>query len=247
MAANGNEAVSLSQLKALSDSIGAEVDGKVASPASAGTAGQVLSTNGTATEWIDLPEGTVYTGTAPITVSGSAIGITAASTGAAGSMSAADKAKLDGIDANANNYVLPAATASTIGGVKPGTGCEVTGDGTLNVTVTGGGDYELPIASYTALGGVLAFPEDTVSGALVRIMNGLDTRGVPEPGYPNGTIFVKSATISEDGAMSYSDKAKLDGIAANANNYVLPSASSTVLGGVKFATDTDFNAYMGIS
>lgn len=117
MAANGNEAVSLSQLKALSDSIGAEVDGKVASPASAGTAGQVLSTNGTATEWIDLPEGTVYTGTAPITVSGSAIGITAASTGAAGSMSAADKAKLDGIDANANNYVLPYATSTVLGGI----------------------------------------------------------------------------------------------------------------------------------
>ena len=213
MAANGNEAVSLSQLKALSDSIGAEVDGKVASPASAGTAGQVLSTNGTATEWITLPEGTVYTGTAPITVSGSAIGITAASTGAAGSMSAADKAKLDGIDANANNYVLPAATASTIGGVKPGTGCEVTGDGTFNVTVSGGTEYQ---------------------GTAPIVVAG-------------NTVSITAASTSAAGSMSAADKVKLDGIAANANNYVLPSASSTVLGGVKFATDTDFNAYMGIS
>lgn len=43
-----------------------------------------------------------------------------ATTEAAGLMSAADKAKLDGIAAQANNYVLPAASTS-IGGVKQGT------------------------------------------------------------------------------------------------------------------------------
>lgn len=35
-------------------------------------------------------------------------------------MSAADKAKLDGIDAGANNYSLPLASSSTRGGVKIG-------------------------------------------------------------------------------------------------------------------------------
>lgn len=43
-----------------------------------------------------------------------------ATTGAAGLMSAADKSKLDGIAANANNYSLPLASASTRGGVKTG-------------------------------------------------------------------------------------------------------------------------------
>ena len=47
--------------------------------------------------------------------------------------------------------------------------------------------------------------------------------------------------------MSAGDKAKLDGIAANANNYALPQASSTTLGGVKFASNRDFCAYMGIT
>ena len=39
-----------------------------------------------------------------------------------------------------NNYTLPAATSSTIGGVKPGTGLEVQSDGTLNAT--GGGEAD---------------------------------------------------------------------------------------------------------
>lgn len=43
--------------------------------------------------------------------------IPTATTSVAGKMSAADKTKLDGIAASANNYVLPAAGAS-IGGVK---------------------------------------------------------------------------------------------------------------------------------
>jgi hypothetical protein len=64
---------------------------------------------------------TGVTGTAPIVSSGGAapaISISAATTSAAGSMSAADKTKLDGIATNANNYVLPTATASTLGGAK---------------------------------------------------------------------------------------------------------------------------------
>lgn len=39
--------------------------------------------------------------------------------------------------ASLKNYTLPAATSSTIGGIKPGVGLEVTIDGTLNAT--GGG------------------------------------------------------------------------------------------------------------
>ena len=41
------------------------------------------------------------------------------------------------------------------------------------------------------------------------------------------------ATPSQNGHMSSTDKAKLDGIANNANNYSLPTASATVLGGIK--------------
>ncbi len=41
-----------------------------------------------------------------------------ATTNKAGLLSAEDKKKLDGIAANANNYTLPAATKSALGGVK---------------------------------------------------------------------------------------------------------------------------------
>jgi len=49
------------------------------------------------------------------------------------SFTTALKTKLDGIAANANNYSLPIATPSVLGGVKDGTGVTVAGDGTLSV------------------------------------------------------------------------------------------------------------------
>lgn len=82
-------------------------------PATRGTSGQVLQTDGSGgTSWTAPAGGTVtsVTGTAPITSSGGTapvISISAATTIAAGSMSAADKTKLDGIASNANNYVHP--------------------------------------------------------------------------------------------------------------------------------------------
>jgi hypothetical protein len=58
-----------------------------------------------------------------------------ATTGAAGFMSAADKTKLDGIAANANNYSLPTATASVLGGIKVGTNLSIS-NGVLSSTDT---------------------------------------------------------------------------------------------------------------
>jgi hypothetical protein len=48
-----------------------------------------------------------------------------------------DKSKLDAIEANANNYVLPVATVSVLGGIKVGTGLEIVAE-VLNVTISGG-------------------------------------------------------------------------------------------------------------
>lgn len=50
-----------------------------------------------------------------------------------------EKQKLAGVVAGANNYTLPAATASTLGGVKQGTGVTIADDGTISVTGGGGG------------------------------------------------------------------------------------------------------------
>lgn len=45
---------------------------------------------------------------------------------------AAEKAKLAGVAVGANNYVLPAPTASTIGGVKAGNNVTISKDGTIS-------------------------------------------------------------------------------------------------------------------
>lgn len=63
----------------------------------------------------------------------------AATTSAPGLMSASDKTKLNGIATGANKYTLPAATASTLGGIKVGGGLSVTSDGTLSATGGGSG------------------------------------------------------------------------------------------------------------
>ena len=47
------------------------------------------------------------------------------------------------------------------------------------------------------------------------------------------------ASTSADGLMSKEDKAKLDDVAANANAYVLPAATTSALGGVKQAAHVD--------
>lgn len=59
-----------------------------------------------------------------------------ATTSAAGLMSSADKTKLDGVASSANNYSLPTASSSTLGGIKIGTGLSIDGSGV--VTASGG-------------------------------------------------------------------------------------------------------------
>lgn len=51
-----------------------------------------------------------------------------------GLMSANDKAKLDGIAVGANKYVLPVASAATLGGIKLGSGLSAATDGTVSVS-----------------------------------------------------------------------------------------------------------------
>lgn len=51
-------------------------------------------------------------------------------------------------------------------------------------------------------------------------------------------ITLPAATTSLAGLMTAADKTKLDGIATGGNNYILPTASTTVLGGIKLASDT---------
>lgn len=64
-----------------------------------------------------------------------------------------DMEKLNGIEENANNYTLPSATSTKLGGIKVGSGLTIT-DGVLSVSSSSSSDYELPIASTVKLGGI---------------------------------------------------------------------------------------------
>lgn len=72
-----------------------------------------------------------------------------ATTSANGLMSSSDKTKLNGIATNANNYTLPIATKTVLGGVKAGENILIEEDGTINATGGAGGTVSdtLPIGS----------------------------------------------------------------------------------------------------
>ena len=110
-------------------------------------------------------------------------------------MSSSDKTKLDSVATSANNYSLPTASSSVLGGIKVG----------ANLSITNG------------------------------VLDATDT---------DTTYSV--ATTSANGLMSGTDKTKLDGIAANANNYSLPIASASALGGFKVGTNLSIDASTGV-
>lgn len=110
----------------------------------------------------------------------------------AGLMISSDKTKLDGVEDKANNYTLPVATDTNLGGIQTG---------------------------YTQSGKNYPVKLDDGNKAYVNI--------------PWSDTIYDVATQTENGLMSSTDKKKLDGIENGANNYTLPKASTTQLGGIQ--------------
>lgn len=125
---------------------------------------------------------------------------TSATTTAAGFMSKDDKAKLDGISANANNYSHPSShPASMITGLA-----SIATSGSYN-------DLSNKPSTFTPSSHTHAQSEIT----------GLESA---LSGKASSSHTHASATTTTAGFMSKDDKSKLDGIAANANNYSHPSS-----------------------
>lgn len=78
----------------------------------------------------------------------------AATTGQNGFMSSTDKAKLDSVETGANLYALPIATASSLGGVKQGTGVTIDGSGVISAT---------PVNSSTVTSALGFMPADSAT------------------------------------------------------------------------------------
>ena len=160
------------------------------------------------------------------------------------------------------NYTLPTATSSILGGVK--TGSNITNSsGTISLTkanVTSALGYTPPTADthYTThlyAGSGTAANANTSNGntkltladnSTVRESITIKGTGATTVTSSGGVITINSTdnnttysavTQSANGLMTAADKKKLDGIASGANAYSLPTATDSVLGGVKVGSN----------
>lgn len=114
---------------------------------------------------------------------------------------------------SAQPYVLPPAKADTLGGIMVGDNLKVDESGRLSATAAPD-PYTLPPATTASLGGVIVGDNLTVEAS--------------------GRV---SASKQTDNNYTDAEKQKLAGVAENANNYSLPIAGSSKLGGVKIGSN----------
>ena len=253
MAATGNEIVKLSQLKWFKENV------------VAGMVSQTIAEEASEREKQDgLLEDQIVTKIGPsnikagtgISVSQSGNDVTVTSTvrdtnttytlsktGSTIKLTGSDGSSTTVTDAD-TKYTLPTASGTTLGGVKVGS--NITNlSGTISLTkanVTAALGYTPPTQdtnTWIALKGATSSTAGTAgyapapsAGASNRYLRSDGTWAVP----PDTNTTYSNATSSTAGLMSSADKAKLDGISPNANNYSLPDATSSVKGGVRIGS-----------
>lgn len=175
------------------------------------------------------------------------ISVPTVTSSANGLMSSADKNKLDNIGINTNDYVLPKATSSVLGGVIISAGLSIDSMGFLTVdtsqikanigVVTTSNNGLMSPIDKIKLDGITAY---TLPNATANTLGGIKVgTGLS---ISSGTLSIPNATSANDGLMSSTDKTKLNNIAANANNYILPVASPTISGGIKIGTGMNIDS-----
>lgn len=106
-----------------------------------------------------------------------------------------EKTKLSGIDDNANNYTLPAATTTTLGGIIVGDRLSIDSTGKLVATYT----YTLPTASNTVLGGVKIGSNITNTNGTISLTKANVTSAL---GVDPTTTYVKKAGDTMTGTLT---------------------------------------------
>ena len=221
---------------------------------------------------------------------------TAVATGLAdGLMAMADKSKLDGVAANANNYTHPANHPATVitedathrfatdaekaawnaklaaaGGTISGD-LTVSGNLTINGTTTAIDTVNMEIED-----NVVLLNKNQAGTPPTTLLSGIEVERGTSPNVniqyneltdkwevtedrttfhdiakeddtrflttAEKTAATRNATSGQSGLMTSAYASKLDGVAANANNYSLPTATGSTLGGVKIGSSLAINA-----
>lgn len=128
-------------------------------------------------------------------------------------------------------YTLPPASATTLGGVKIGSGISVTADGVISANGGGGAPYELPAATADTLGGI------KVGNNLTITQDGKLSANAGAYELPVATSAILGGVKVGDG-LSVTQDGKLSVSAGS--TYELPIAGADTLGGVKVAGTTMF-------
>lgn len=153
--------------------------------------------------------------------------------------------KLNGIEAGANAYTLPAATASSLGGVKVGANLSVDANGEIS------GNYS---AATTSANGLMSSSDkaklDGIAAGATAVTVDSAMSSTSENPVQNKVIYTELAgkvdavsgkqLSTED--YTTAEKTKLAGIEANANNYTLPAATTSALGGVSVGSNLAVDA-----
>lgn len=123
----------------------------------------------------------------------------------------AEKTKLAGIATGANNYKLPTATSTVLGGVKGGS----------NVTIDENGVMSVDLSAYqqTAAADDKYYTKASATADLVTKVDKVTGKQLSTEDYTSA------------------EKTKLAGVEPGANKYTLPVASATVSGGVKIGAN----------
>lgn len=128
-------------------------------------------------------------------------------------------------------YTLPPASATTLGGVKIGSGINVTADGVISANGGGGAPYELPAATADTLGGIKVGDNLTITpDGKLSANAGAYQLPVATSAILGGVKVGDGLNVTQDGKLSVS--------AGSA--YELPIAGADTLGGVKVAGTTMF-------
>lgn len=121
-------------------------------------------------------------------------------------------------------YTLPPASETTLGGVKIGSGINVTADGVISANGGGGTPYELPAATTTTLGGIKVGDNLTITpDGKLSANAGAYELPVATSAILGGVKVGSGLNVTQDGTLS-------------AQGYTLPKATRTVLGGVTVGT-----------